>query len=129
MPCALTIDPTGSYIEASYSGLLSFNDLLHSRQAILTMARSQPLDKLLVDKQRVTGGFSIGDLFLLVNWLALQQDATRIREAVLRPASASMQQCCEFWETACTNRRLSVRIFDHEEQAIPWLIAAKPAQH
>lgn len=129
MPCTLTIHPDGAFIEAAYSGVVSFNDLMHSRKSILTMARAQRLHRLYVDKRQVSGGHSIGDLFLLVNWLVLQQDAAGMREAVIRPDGPSMQQCCEFWETACTNLGLSVRLFDDKAPAIAWLVAENPATH
>lgn len=125
MPCALSINPAGPYIEAAYTGFVPFNELMHSRQSILTMARLHQLNKLLVEKRHIEGGHSLGDLFLLVNWLVLQQEAAAMREAVVIPVNPSLHQCCEFWETACTNRGLAVRIFDSGEQAVAWLTAAE----
>lgn len=71
----------------------------------------------------MTGGHSITDLYELIAMLEQQDLGTGFREALLFPALPNLQELASFYETACFNRGINVRIFTDREASLAWLRA------
>ncbi len=81
---------------------------------------------MLTDTRELQGGHSLADLYFLSDWL-VQQQAFRLREAVLMPVSAAVQDNARLWETACFNRGLNVKVFNDRDAALTWLLEKETA--
>ena len=60
-------------------------------------------------------------MLALAEFLASIPPGVIEREAVLLPCEAAAKQELEFFETACRNRGLDVRVFGERDEALAWL--------
>ena len=110
-------------IEASYSGLLSRDELFDAFRAIFKLAETSGATRVLADCTLLEGGHSIVHLYALVDTLLSSGAAVEaFREAVLLPVLPGSAEDVLFWETACLNRGLRVRVFQERLSAIDWLL-------
>ena len=77
---------------------------------------------MLTDLTTLVGGHSIVDLYVLVDEIHRRGLAGRYREAIILPKAAATAEMAGFWETACTNRGIEVRLFTDRAKAKAWLV-------
>ncbi|HNF96198.1 MAG TPA: hypothetical protein PK493_02835, partial [Pseudomonadota bacterium] len=78
-------------------------------------------DPFLGDCSRLEGGHDIFTLYGFVRLLESLGLVGRLKEALIMPTLAAPARDVEFWETACLNRGLLVRVFPDRESACDWL--------
>lgn len=78
--------------------------------------------RMLTDLTTLVGGHSIVDLYVLVDEIHRRGLAGRYREAIILPKAAATAEMAGFWETACTNRGIEVRLFTDRAKAKAWLV-------
>ena len=110
-------------IETSYSGLLGKDELFDAFRATVALAQASGTTRFLADCTLLEGGHSIVHLYTLVDTLMSSgADLGALREAVLLPALPGSAEDVRFWETACLNRGLRVKVFQDRPSAIAWLL-------
>lgn len=108
-------------LEVSYIGLITpaeLNDCIG--QAIAT-GRTHALSRVLTDCTRMTGGHTLVDLYAAVELMIARGLAGTFVEAILLPSLPESEERVQFWETACHNRGIRVRLFADRAAAVAWL--------
>jgi hypothetical protein len=77
----------------------------------------------LIDARDITAGGSAFAVLALAEYLSSIPPGVIEREAVLLPCEAAAKGEMEFFETACRNRGLDVRVFGERDEALAWLTA------
>jgi len=70
----------------------------------------------------LTGGHTFFDLYPLAVNLATKGGLSHFKEAVILPNSPDAAEGAKFWELACQNRGIQVRIFPDAKMAVAWLM-------
>ena len=122
MPWRVAFEPTGHYVETTFAGLLTPDELKAAVMATLHECQSRNVPLLLADCSTLEGGHSIVDLYEMASAVAASAVVGHLREAVLVPASAVAADSVHFWETAAGNRGLTVQLFQDRESALSWLL-------
>lgn len=124
MPWSVIEEPGSAFVEVIYSGEISSTEIAASVLALLRRFGDRTHVRMLTDLRSMAGGHSIVDLYVLVDEIHRNGVAGRIREAVLLPAVPATAELAGFWETACTNRGIEVRLFTERDLATAWLVEA-----
>ncbi len=117
--------PELGIVETCYEGRISKDELQAAARHTLQLGQQHETNWFLGDCTNLQGGHSIIDLYGLVELLAAHEVSPRFREAILLPGLQASVRDVEFWETACWNRGITVRLFDQREAALKWLINEK----
>ena len=80
-------------------------------------------NRFLVDSREMPAGGSAFDVLALAELLAALPPGVIDREAVRLSDDAAAADQMEFFETACRNRGLDVRVFHDRDEALGWLTA------
>ena len=126
MTWTVAVNPLGPFLAVVYTGTVTPEELKQSAAETLDLARSHNIVRVLADTRGLQGGHSLADLYFLSDWL-VQKQAFRLREAVLMPVSAAVQDNARLWETACFNRGLNVKVFNDRDAALTWLLEKETA--
>ena len=123
MPVTVTYVKEAGVVEMVFSGGVDPGEL----DAILTHAGAVAAENLtnrfLVDCRELAAGGSAFDVLALAGLLASFPAGIIEREAVMLPLDAAAAEQIEFFETACRNRGLDVRVFDDRDKALGWVSA------
>lgn len=122
MPWRVTFEPSGRYVETTFAGVLTPDDLKAAVMATLHECLSRNAPLLLADCSQLEGGHSIVDLYEMASAVASSAVVGHLREAVIVPASAVAADSVRFWETAAGNRGLTVQLFQDRDSALAWLL-------
>ncbi len=109
------------FVETHYEGVLSREDLGAAIERTLALSREHDTTLFLGDCSRLEGGHDIFTLYGFVRLLESLGLVGRFKEALIMPTLAAPARDVEFWETACLNRGLLVRVFPDRESACDWL--------
>ena len=110
-------------VEMVVAGVVAPQDL----DAPMTQAGALGAERLsnwyLIDARESASGGSSFDVLALAEFLSSIPPGVIEREAVLLPREAAAKEEFEFFETACRNRGLDVRVFHERDEALGWLTA------
>lgn len=123
MPWSTNIDPDLPIINTIYWGILTPNELSEAFHETLSLVYMHDRTRILADCTALSGGHSVIDLYYLAEMLASKDINRSLKEAVLLPSVPTSAEKVEFWENACYNRGLKVRMFDNHRVATDWLLA------
>lgn len=107
-------------VEIRFIGQLTPQELQAALEQSLAAGQHHDTYRYLADCSELQGGHSIVDLYNMADMLAALQ-LPRFREAVLMPQLAASREHIGFWESACFNRGLQVRVFESRPVALEWL--------
>lgn len=110
-------------LELRVEGILTPAELHEAARTTMERAGAQGIHRVLADGTALQGGHSIVDLYAVVQVLTSFDIVHTLKEAVLLPALPSAAADAHFWETACVNRGIQVRLFDDRAAALAWLLA------
>jgi hypothetical protein len=119
MPVKVTVLDSPPYVLAVYAGVVTRNELMQAATEILSQLTRHNTHALMAECSQMTGGHTVFDLYGLADWIAA--NAPHLKEAVVFPLLDLASENIKFWETACVNRGLRVRIFNDTEKALGWL--------
>lgn len=122
MPCQIQIHAKPALIEAVYQGALTANELGTAANDIVALIRKHDIHLVLADCTALEGGHTVIDLCALADWLAANHSDLFIKEAVVLPALPQADDHARFWETACRNRGIVVRVFSDRDSALEGLV-------
>ena len=121
MAVTVTYAEAAGVVEMVFAGGVYPDEL----DAILTtagvLAAENLTNRFLVDCRELAAGGSAFDVLALAEPLASFPPGIIEREAVMLPLEAGAAEQIEFFETACRNRGLDVRVFHDREAALSWL--------
>ena len=123
MPATVEQHSEPRHIRLVLNGIVMPDELGVAATALLEIVRDLGLPHVLVDARALVGGHGTLDLYAMAEALSRDPVARTVREAVLLPEIASMSDDVRFWETACVNRGLKVKVFSEPEPALTWLFA------
>ena len=86
-----------------------------------TLGAEMLTNRYLVDCREVASAGSAFDILAVAELLASVPPGVIEREAVLLPRDAAAAEDFEFFETACRNRGLDVRVFHDRDEALAWV--------
>lgn len=129
MPWEVNLHPKYPLIEASFGGVLTPEELSAALGEILNLADSHQVYHVLADCSGLEGGHTPIDLYGMVDVLIASGLAHKVREALVLPMRPEAIERATFWETACVNRGICVRIFSNRHEAMDWLISELPQAH
>jgi hypothetical protein len=121
MPWKIELSPDKKIIETLYAGILTPSDLSDAVIGTWEYSRLNNIYNLLSDCTRLEGGHSVVDLYGLIDLLADMPKIYKIREAILVPQLPDSLENVRFWETACYNRGVTVKLFTDRQEAVDWL--------
>jgi hypothetical protein len=104
-----------------YSGVVPGESLQAAVEATLALARRHRCWRFLGDLSSLEGGHSVVDLYDLARMAEAARLDGGFREAIVLPALPAATTEARFWETACRNRGLDVRVFPTVAEAKRWL--------
>lgn len=123
MPWHTSFPPDIPILEARFSGVLTSAELTVAAEETLRQARRSGRMLLLADCSTLdAGGHSITDLYFLADTVSKSDIGGELKEAVLLPVLPASAEQVEFWENACFNRGVKVRIFTSRQEALGWLL-------
>ena len=121
LPVTVTYIEEAGVVEMVFAGAVDPNEL----DAVLTragvVAAENLTNRFLVDCRELAPGGSTFEVFALAELLASFPPGTIEREAVMLPLEAAAAEQIEFFETACRNRGLDVRVFRDRDVALAWV--------
>lgn len=130
MPWQSSFNPQLRHVEMKISGVVTRDELAAACDSAVSLVLKHGVLCVLTDCTGLEGGYTITDLYFLSERLAAKEQARQIREAVLLSLRPEIRGTIRFWETACINRGLKVRAFEHREEALSWLHeSAQPITH
>jgi hypothetical protein len=109
-------------VETVYCGYLSAADLRDAAFATLNLGKANGTHRFLGNCRDLTGSCSIVDLYSLAERVTSARRNALFREAMVLPELEAAAEDVRFWETACVNRGLDVRVFATRDGAIEWLL-------
>lgn len=77
--------------------------------------------RFLADCTTVSAHGTLFDVMAFVEMIAAAPPGPLLREAVVLPPDGATVDSLEFFETACRNRGLDVRVFPDRDAALAWL--------
>jgi len=123
MPWHASAHPELPIVEINISGVLTPAELSDAIGATLALVSAHGRTRILADCSRLDGGHSFVDLFFAAGNVAATDVAPALKEAVIMPGLPPSAELARFWETACVNRGMLVRVFADREDGLAWLLA------
>ena len=113
------------FVELVYTGNVSPAELAASIADTVAAVQKTGFKLVLTDCTALTGGHDAFHLFDGVLKLLEKYPAMDFKEAIiLNPdADVTANRNVRFWEAACMNRGLHVRVFNDRTEAQTWLLA------
>jgi hypothetical protein len=123
MPWHARAHPELPIVELTLSGTLTSAELSDVVAGTLALASSHKRTRFLADCVALEGGHSFIDLYFAAGVVAATDIAYALKEAIILPGYAPSAEQARFWETACINRGITVRVFAERDTALAWLLA------
>jgi hypothetical protein len=121
MPWNIKLHNDNKIIKLDYSGLVTPQELKNALDAAVALSEKKGITLFLADCSEMIGGHSVVDLYYFISLLEATGISRIMKEALLLPQMKSSVKDVEFYETTCSNRGLSVKVFPNIEDAIIWL--------
>ena len=111
----------GHFVETTYEGVIAPDELNTAVVRTLALAHSHQTTLFLADCSQLVGGHSLVDLSHLIDSLVVLGMVGHLKEALIMPHLRAAAHDVAFWEAACVNRGLLVRLFPERQTALDWL--------
>ncbi|MFA7330602.1 MAG: hypothetical protein WC326_05950 [Candidatus Delongbacteria bacterium] len=128
MSWTLRLPADRPWLELTYSGLVSRAELHEALQAVLELVPQLEHLLLFADCRDLEGGHSPVDLLQLIEHIDALPLTKPFREAILMREGRAAE-AVHFYEMACRNRGIQVRVFEERSAAEAWLeLHAQPPE-
>jgi hypothetical protein len=87
------------------------------------LAERHSCRRFLADCTSISAHGTLFDVMAFVEMIVAAPPGPLLREAVVMPLDGAAADSLEFFETACRNRGLDVRVFNERDEALAWLTA------
>lgn len=122
MSWTVALNPAGTYVDICFCGMVPPEELALAGAESLRVGTEAKCRALLADCTAMEGGHTLTDLYRLIDELVESGVSQKFKEAVLMPKAAAAAGAAQFWETACVNRWMEVRLFEDRALALAWLL-------
>lgn len=121
MPCEVRIHKDPYYVEGTFCGLVTPEELAAAARTLLDAAYQTEPALILADLSTLGGGHSASDLASLSNSLEFRPGT---REAIVFPLDTPTEALTRVttWARTSAGRGLEVRLFNNRERALDWLL-------
>jgi hypothetical protein len=123
MPWKTKLNDAPKYIEITYSGNVTTQELYMALENSVLISRENNINLFLADCTTMLGGHTVIDLYGLISMFETLKIDSEAKEAVIMTSLHETADEINFYETACKNRGFNVRIFKQREEAISWLVS------
>ena len=123
MPFSVRYVEEAGVVEMVLRGPVTPEDVDASMTEAGTVGAENLSNRFLIDSRGMPAGGTAFDVLALAELLASLPPGVIEREAVLLSDDAAAADQMEFFETACRNRGLDVRVFRDRDEALGWLTA------
>jgi hypothetical protein len=110
------------FVEVVYAGSVTQQDLQAAFAETGRLLGESRCLHVLADCSAMSGNPSLLGVLELVQVLASGGIPAQFREAIIPPPTGPTKEDVVFFETACRNRGLNMRIFPTREAGIRWLL-------
>lgn len=114
--------PENPIIETQYIGILSPEELRSAFDQTVALAEQHQVTLFIADCSQLTGGHSLFDLYELIKIIGASDLRHSFKEALLLSDLPAVNEDVKFWETACRNQGLQVKVFQDRQAALDWLL-------
>jgi hypothetical protein len=114
-------DEDAGVVEMVFDGTPEPQELDAAMTRAGTLGAEMLTNRYLVDCRAILSAGSPFDVLAVAELLASTPPGLIEREAVILPRNAAAARDFEFFETACRNRGLDVRVFHHRDEALGWV--------
>jgi len=111
------------YIEVTYSGKVSPEELFKALENAVLLSRENKIILFLADLTEMIGGHSVFDLYGVISIYETLKFDAKAKEAIIMTSLQDTVDEIKFYETAYKNWGFNVRIFKQKEEAISWLFS------
>jgi hypothetical protein len=123
MPVTVTYVEEAGVVEMVFHGAPAPEEIDDAMTRAGAIGAENLTNRFLVDSRDMPAGGSAFDVLALAELMASLPPGIIEREAILLSADAAAAEEMEFFETACRNRGLDVRVFRERDEALAWLTA------
>ncbi len=120
MAFEINIQEKLKFLEISYIGEVKPEELFDALHKIVEIGTKENISKVLADCSDMNGGHSITDLYSLISSFD-GNNIYRLKEALIMPKLEASEKEVKFYETACFNRGINVKLFKDRMDAVSWL--------
>lgn len=121
MAVEVRFDEDAGVVEMVFDGTPDPQELDDAMTRAGALGAEMLTNRYLVDCTAIDSAGSPFDVLAVAELLASLPPGVIEREAVLLPSDAAAAEGFEFFETACRNRGLDVRVFRDREEALAWV--------
>jgi hypothetical protein len=114
-------DEASGVVEMVLTGTTAPEELDAAMTRAGTLGAEMLTNRYLVDCREVVSAGSAFDILAVAELLASVPPGVIEREAVLLPKDSAAAEGFQFFETACRNRGLDVRVFHDRAEALAWV--------
>jgi hypothetical protein len=114
-------DEASGVVEMVFAGTQDPRELDAAMTRAGTLGAEMLTNRYLVDCRDIGSAGSPFDVLAVAELLSSLPSGVIEREAVLLPKDAAVARDFEFFETACRNRGLNVRVFHDRDEALAWV--------
>lgn len=108
-------------LDVTYTGQVTPAELHACIGKAMDIGKTESLSRVLTDCRQMTGGHTLVDLFGAIELMIARGMAGAFVEAILLSGLPDTRERVQFWETACYNRGIQVRLFTDRAAALAWL--------
>ena len=121
MPYSATYLPDEDVVSIVYEGEVEPADGPGAIAASGELAERHGCRRFLADCSSVSVDVTLFDVLAFVEMIVSAPPGPGLREAVVLPLDATAADRIQFFETACRNRGMNVRVFPDRAAALAWL--------
>lgn len=121
MAVEVRFDEASGVVEMVFAGTQDPQELDTAMTRAGTLGAEMLTNRYLVDCREIGSAGSAFDVLAVAELLASVPPGVIEREAVVLPRDAAVARDFEFFETACRNRGLDVRVFHDRDEALAWV--------
>jgi hypothetical protein len=112
------------YVQISYAGNVTSQDLAEGAQAVLKLGLEHNFTKCLTDCKHIDIPPDVRSMYEnLIYFFDKIELNKSYREAMILPVNKKAAEYVLFYEVACTNRGYTVKTFESEQDAVAWLMS------
>ena len=123
MSWRINYNPEKNIIELNYFDMVSPEELQQAFEATYKLSFEKKVYTILADCRELKGGHTLFDLLKIIEEVKEVDILSLFKEAVILPPEQIPASNVEFWETACRNRGIKVKIFEDTGKAEEWLFS------
>jgi len=118
----ITLMKEKRYVQISYAGIVTAQDLAEGARAVLELGIEHNFTRCLTDCMQIEVPPDVRSMYEnLIYFFDKVELNKSYREAMILPVNKKAAEYVLFYEVACSNRGYTVKTFETDKEAIAWL--------